>query len=135
MCNKPVCLLFEKGYGEILHFQIQLVSSKHESSLYSLVLPVKGNSLSHVFPRSSDSEEAFETPESTTPVKAPPSPPQPPPDTAVAIVADIAEQEIKPQLPLEDTGNKHAVWDRLLQGGVCVSRDKEWMLTKCFLED
>ncbi|KAM6415993.1 transforming acidic coiled-coil-containing protein 2 isoform 2-T4 [Rhynochetos jubatus] len=53
--------------------------------------------------RSSDSEEAFETPESTTPVKAPPSPPQPPPEAA-AVVADTAEQEIKPQLPLEDTG-------------------------------
>uniref|UniRef100_A0A8C3JXR1 Transforming acidic coiled-coil containing protein 2 n=1 Tax=Calidris pygmaea TaxID=425635 RepID=A0A8C3JXR1_9CHAR len=57
---------------------------------------------------SSDSEEAFETPESTTPVKAPPSPPQPPPEAAAAAaaaaVADIAEQEIKPQLPLEDTG-------------------------------
>ncbi|XP_075613842.1 transforming acidic coiled-coil-containing protein 2 isoform X13 [Balearica regulorum gibbericeps] len=54
---------------------------------------------------SSDSEEAFETPESTTPVKAPPSPPQPPPEAAAAaaVVADIAEQEIKPQLPLEDT--------------------------------
>lgn len=46
VCNKPVCLSFEKGYGKILHFQIQLVSSKHESSLYSLVLPAKGNSLS-----------------------------------------------------------------------------------------
>ncbi|XP_010293454.1 PREDICTED: transforming acidic coiled-coil-containing protein 2 [Phaethon lepturus] len=54
--------------------------------------------------RSSDSEEAFETPESTTPVKAPPSPPQPPSEAAAAVVADIAEQEIKPQLPLEDTG-------------------------------
>uniref|UniRef100_A0A8C3U8H0 Transforming acidic coiled-coil containing protein 2 n=1 Tax=Catharus ustulatus TaxID=91951 RepID=A0A8C3U8H0_CATUS len=58
--------------------------------------------------RSSDSEEAFETPESTTPVKAPPSPPQPPPETAAAaaaaVVADVAEQEIKPQLPVEDTG-------------------------------
>ncbi|XP_065700116.2 transforming acidic coiled-coil-containing protein 2 isoform X3 [Patagioenas fasciata] len=54
--------------------------------------------------RSSDSEEAFETPESTTPVKAPPSPPQPPPEAA-AVVADVAEQEIKPQLPLEDTGS------------------------------
>ncbi|XP_068807627.1 transforming acidic coiled-coil-containing protein 2 isoform X2 [Struthio camelus] len=53
--------------------------------------------------RSSDSEEAFETPESTTPVKAPPSSPQPPPEAA-AVVADIAEQEIRPQLPLEDTG-------------------------------
>ncbi|XP_071605681.1 transforming acidic coiled-coil-containing protein 2 isoform X5 [Heliangelus exortis] len=54
--------------------------------------------------RSSDSEEAFETPESTTPVKAPPSPPQPPPEAAATVAADIAEQEIKPQLPLEDTG-------------------------------
>ncbi|XP_065528482.1 transforming acidic coiled-coil-containing protein 2 isoform X3 [Lathamus discolor] len=54
--------------------------------------------------RSSDSEEAFETPESTTPVKAPPSPPQPPPEAA-AVVADTAEQELKPQLPLEDTGS------------------------------
>ncbi|KFU94438.1 Transforming acidic coiled-coil-containing protein 2, partial [Chaetura pelagica] len=52
---------------------------------------------------SSDSEEAFETPESTTPVKAPPSPPQPPPEVAAAVAADTAEQEIKPQLPLEDT--------------------------------
>ncbi|CAK6435977.1 unnamed protein product [Pipistrellus nathusii] len=32
--------------------------------------------------RSSDSEEAFETPESTTPVKAPPAPPPPPPEVA-----------------------------------------------------
>ncbi|KAM9010601.1 transforming acidic coiled-coil-containing protein 2 isoform 2-T2 [Ara ararauna] len=55
--------------------------------------------------RSSDSEEAFETPESTTPVKSPPSPPQPPPEAAAAVVADIAEQELKPQLPLEDTGS------------------------------
>ncbi|XP_062436673.1 transforming acidic coiled-coil-containing protein 2 isoform X2 [Rhea pennata] len=54
--------------------------------------------------RSSDSEEAFETPESTTPVKAPPSPPQPPPEAAAAVVADVAEQEIRPQLPSEDTG-------------------------------
>ncbi|XP_064000301.1 transforming acidic coiled-coil-containing protein 2 isoform X3 [Pogoniulus pusillus] len=57
--------------------------------------------------RSSDSEEAFETPESTTPVKAPPSPPQPPPEAVVAaaaVVADVAEQEIKAQLPSEDTG-------------------------------
>ncbi|XP_059332604.1 transforming acidic coiled-coil-containing protein 2 isoform X1 [Ammospiza nelsoni] len=55
--------------------------------------------------RSSDSEEAFETPESTTPVKAPPSPPQPPPEAAAAeVVADVAEQEIKPQLPVEDPG-------------------------------
>ncbi|KAM7170066.1 transforming acidic coiled-coil-containing protein 2 isoform 2-T2 [Macrochelys suwanniensis] len=57
--------------------------------------------------RSSDSEEAFETPESTTPVKAPPAPPQPPLEVAVveaAAAVDTAEQEIRPQLPLEDTG-------------------------------
>uniref|UniRef100_A0A8C8SEG4 Transforming acidic coiled-coil containing protein 2 n=1 Tax=Pelusios castaneus TaxID=367368 RepID=A0A8C8SEG4_9SAUR len=56
---------------------------------------------------SSDSEEAFETPESTTPVKAPPAPPQPPSETVVveaAAAIDAAEQEIRPQLPLEDTG-------------------------------
>ncbi|KYO40456.1 transforming acidic coiled-coil-containing protein 2 isoform B [Alligator mississippiensis] len=52
--------------------------------------------------RSSDSEEAFETPESTTPVKAPPAPPQPPPEAAPA--ADAAEQEIRQPLPSEDTG-------------------------------
>uniref|UniRef100_A0A669PQM0 Transforming acidic coiled-coil containing protein 2 n=1 Tax=Phasianus colchicus TaxID=9054 RepID=A0A669PQM0_PHACC len=66
--------------------------------------PQEAESVTEEIKRSSDSEEAFETPESTTPVKAPPSPPQPPPDTAAAIVADTAEQEIKPQLPLEDTG-------------------------------
>ncbi|XP_039338857.1 transforming acidic coiled-coil-containing protein 2 isoform X6 [Mauremys reevesii] len=56
--------------------------------------------------RSSDSEEAFETPESTTPVKAPPALPQPPLEVAVveAAAVDTVEQEIKPQLPLEDTG-------------------------------
>ncbi|XP_068955236.1 transforming acidic coiled-coil-containing protein 2 isoform X4 [Petaurus breviceps papuanus] len=47
--------------------------------------------------RSSDSEEAFETPESTTPVKAPPAPPPPPPEI-------ITEQEIRPQPPPEDPG-------------------------------
>ncbi|XP_042719750.1 transforming acidic coiled-coil-containing protein 2 isoform X6 [Lagopus leucura] len=72
------------------------------STAYGNVEPTDAAELTAA--RSSDSEEAFETPESTTPVKAPPSPPQPPPDTEVAIVADIAEQEIKPQLPLEDTG-------------------------------
>ncbi|XP_073934262.1 transforming acidic coiled-coil-containing protein 2 isoform X3 [Castor canadensis] len=45
--------------------------------------------------RSSDSEEAFETPESTTPVKAPPAPPPPPPDV-------IPEPEvIAPPVPEE----------------------------------
>ncbi|XP_062988821.1 transforming acidic coiled-coil-containing protein 2 isoform X3 [Elgaria multicarinata webbii] len=51
--------------------------------------------------RSSDSEEAFETPESTTPVKA--APPLPPPLPEVATF-DIEEQEVRPQLPSEDTG-------------------------------
>ncbi|XP_009579706.1 PREDICTED: transforming acidic coiled-coil-containing protein 2, partial [Fulmarus glacialis] len=72
------------------------------SATYGNVDPVDAAELTAA--RSSDSEEAFETPESTTPVKAPPSPPQPPPEAAAAVVADIAEQEIKPQLPLEDTG-------------------------------
>lgn len=53
--------------------------------------------------RSSDSEEAFETPESTTPVKAAPPLPQLPPEDAVF---DVEEQEVRPQLPSEDTGNK-----------------------------
>ncbi|XP_054838138.1 transforming acidic coiled-coil-containing protein 2 isoform X2 [Eublepharis macularius] len=51
--------------------------------------------------RSSDSEEAFETPESTTPVKAAPPVIQPPPEVPTF---DIEEQEIRPQLPSEDTG-------------------------------
>ncbi|XP_051837541.1 transforming acidic coiled-coil-containing protein 2 isoform X7 [Antechinus flavipes] len=49
------------------------------------------------FFKSSDSEEAFETPESTTPVKAPPAPPPPPPEI-------VTEQEIRPQPPPEDPG-------------------------------
>ncbi|XP_015280877.1 PREDICTED: transforming acidic coiled-coil-containing protein 2 isoform X2 [Gekko japonicus] len=51
--------------------------------------------------RSSDSEEAFETPESTTPVKAAPPLLQTPPE---APTFDVEEQEIRPQLPSEDTG-------------------------------
>ncbi|XP_066856560.1 transforming acidic coiled-coil-containing protein 2 isoform X5 [Anser cygnoides] len=66
--------------------------------------PQESEGFAEEIKRSSDSEEAFETPESTTPVKAPPSPPQPPPEVAAAVVADLAEQEIKPQLSLEDTG-------------------------------
>ncbi|XP_035926147.1 transforming acidic coiled-coil-containing protein 2 isoform X13 [Halichoerus grypus] len=46
---------------------------------------------------SSDSEEAFETPESTTPVKAPPAPPPPPPEVT-------PEPEISAQPPLEEPG-------------------------------
>ncbi|KAH0623689.1 hypothetical protein JD844_006739 [Phrynosoma platyrhinos] len=51
--------------------------------------------------RSSDSEEAFETPESTTPVKAAPPLPQPPPEVAAF---DTEEQEVQPQLPSDDIG-------------------------------
>ncbi|XP_058527705.1 transforming acidic coiled-coil-containing protein 2 isoform X4 [Ochotona princeps] len=47
--------------------------------------------------RSSDSEEAFETPESTTPVKAPPAPPPPPPEV-------IPEPEISIPPPPEEPG-------------------------------
>ncbi|XP_053439960.1 transforming acidic coiled-coil-containing protein 2 isoform X14 [Nycticebus coucang] len=46
---------------------------------------------------SSDSEEAFETPESTTPVKAPPAPPPSPPEV-------IPESEVSAQLPPEEPG-------------------------------
>nr|XP_056706202.1 transforming acidic coiled-coil-containing protein 2 isoform X6 [Euleptes europaea] len=51
--------------------------------------------------RSSDSEEAFETPESTTPVKAAPPLLQTSPEVQAF---DVEEQEIRPQLPPEDTG-------------------------------
>uniref|UniRef100_A0A2I3MQ03 Transforming acidic coiled-coil containing protein 2 n=1 Tax=Papio anubis TaxID=9555 RepID=A0A2I3MQ03_PAPAN len=47
--------------------------------------------------RSSDSEEAFETPESTTPVKAPPAPPPPPPEV-------IPEPEVSAQPSPEEPG-------------------------------
>nr|XP_056706203.1 transforming acidic coiled-coil-containing protein 2 isoform X7 [Euleptes europaea] len=50
---------------------------------------------------SSDSEEAFETPESTTPVKAAPPLLQTSPEVQAF---DVEEQEIRPQLPPEDTG-------------------------------
>ncbi|XP_043374208.1 transforming acidic coiled-coil-containing protein 2 isoform X2 [Dermochelys coriacea] len=75
----------------------------------SLVQDRYSEGLTKEIKRSSDSEEAFETPESTTPVKAPPAPPQPPLEVAVVEAAaaapiDPAEQEIRPQLPLEDTG-------------------------------
>ncbi|KAM5243261.1 transforming acidic coiled-coil-containing protein 2 isoform 36-T36 [Hipposideros larvatus] len=46
---------------------------------------------------SSDSEEAFETPESTTPVKAPPAPPPPPPEV-------IPEPEVSAPPPPEEPG-------------------------------
>nr|KAF6459212.1 transforming acidic coiled-coil containing protein 2 [Rousettus aegyptiacus] len=47
--------------------------------------------------RSSDSEEAFETPESTTPVKAPPAPPPPPPEVT-------PEPEVSAPPPPEEPG-------------------------------
>lgn len=49
--------------------------------------------------RSSDSEEAFETPESTTPVKAPPAPPPPPSEV-------IPEPEVSAPPPPEEPGNQ-----------------------------
>ncbi|XP_060097466.1 transforming acidic coiled-coil-containing protein 2 isoform X3 [Heteronotia binoei] len=65
-------------------------------------LPAQGSgSLTEERKRSSDSEEAFETPESTTPVKAAPPLLQTPPEVPTF---DVEEQEIKPQLPSEDTG-------------------------------
>ncbi|XP_039192407.1 transforming acidic coiled-coil-containing protein 2 isoform X4 [Crotalus tigris] len=59
--------------------------------------------------RSSDSEEAFETPESTTPVKAAPPPPQLLPEI---VAFDIDEQEIRPQLPSEDPGYSPSTPDK-----------------------
>ncbi|XP_034292263.1 transforming acidic coiled-coil-containing protein 2 isoform X1 [Pantherophis guttatus] len=59
--------------------------------------------------RSSDSEEAFETPESTTPVKAAPPLPQLPPEI---VAFDIEEQEITPQLPAEDPGYSPSTPDK-----------------------
>ncbi|XP_036684469.1 transforming acidic coiled-coil-containing protein 2 isoform X9 [Balaenoptera musculus] len=47
--------------------------------------------------RSSDSEEAFETPESTTPVKAPPAPPPPPSEV-------VPEPEVSAPPPPEEAG-------------------------------
>ncbi|KAM9197430.1 transforming acidic coiled-coil-containing protein 2 [Dugong dugon] len=47
--------------------------------------------------RSSDSEEAFETPESTTPVKAPPAPPPPPPEV-------VPQPEVSAQTLPEEPG-------------------------------
>lgn len=49
--------------------------------------------------RSSDSEEAFETPESTTPVKAPPAPPPPPPEV-------VPEPEVSVPPSPEEPGNQ-----------------------------
>ncbi|KAM3834264.1 transforming acidic coiled-coil-containing protein 2 isoform 2-T2 [Vipera latastei] len=59
--------------------------------------------------RSSDSEEAFETPESTTPVKTAPPLPQLPPEI---VTFDTEEQEIRPQLPSEDPGYSPSTPDK-----------------------
>ncbi|XP_077876801.1 transforming acidic coiled-coil-containing protein 2 isoform X13 [Ictidomys tridecemlineatus] len=50
-----------------------VASSRHDDALGQVSTGLTAQ-------RSSDSEEAFETPESTTPVKAPPAPPPPPPE-------------------------------------------------------
>ncbi|XP_058043250.1 transforming acidic coiled-coil-containing protein 2 isoform X4 [Ahaetulla prasina] len=59
--------------------------------------------------RSSDSEEAFETPESTTPVKAAPPLPQLLPEI---VAFEIEEQELTPQLPSEDPGYSPSTPDK-----------------------
>lgn len=63
--------------------------------------------------RSSDSEEAFETPESTTPVKAPPAPPPPPPEVTPE------PEVIEPPAP-EEPGNQ--------MSGATGSRGQSWLL-------
>ncbi|GAB5578845.1 transforming acidic coiled-coil-containing protein 2 isoform X5 [Prionailurus iriomotensis] len=68
-----------------------LATSPHQSEAISQV------SRDLTAQRSSDSEEAFETPESTTPVKAPPAPPPPPPEVT-------PEPEISTQPPVEEPG-------------------------------
>ncbi|XP_010631047.1 transforming acidic coiled-coil-containing protein 2 isoform X1 [Fukomys damarensis] len=65
-------------------------SSRHSDAV--------GQVLTHLTAqRSSDSEEAFETPESTTPVKAPPAPPLPPPEV-------IPEPEVSAPPASEEPG-------------------------------
>lgn len=63
--------------------------------------------------RSSDSEEAFETPESTTPVKAPPAPPPPPPEVT-------PEPEVSTPPAPEEPGNQIS--------GATGSRGQSWLL-------
>ncbi|XP_028936341.1 transforming acidic coiled-coil-containing protein 2 isoform X3 [Ornithorhynchus anatinus] len=75
------------------HLYLASVSTNDEETPSS-----QSTALTQDFRRSSDSEEAFETPESTTPVKASPVPVPPPPPEIVA------EQEISPQQPPEDPG-------------------------------
>ncbi|XP_004374968.1 transforming acidic coiled-coil-containing protein 2 isoform X2 [Trichechus manatus latirostris] len=60
-------------------------------------LPASDSNLEASEAMSSDSEEAFETPESTTPVKAPPAPPPPPPEV-------VPEPEVSAQTPPEEPG-------------------------------
>ncbi|XP_049620379.1 transforming acidic coiled-coil-containing protein 2 isoform X8 [Suncus etruscus] len=62
-------------------------------------VPISDLSLEASEAMSSDSEEAFETPESTTPVKAPPAPPPPPPEV-------VPEPEVSAQPAPEEPGNQ-----------------------------
>ncbi|XP_060027109.1 transforming acidic coiled-coil-containing protein 2 isoform X3 [Erinaceus europaeus] len=67
------------------------------------------------FSRSSDSEEAFETPESTTPVKAPPAPPPPPPEVTPEpeVCAPPSPEEpgstAEPAVPVSDGPRRSSV--------------------------
>ncbi|XP_032748337.1 transforming acidic coiled-coil-containing protein 2 isoform X1 [Rattus rattus] len=68
------------------HASLAPVASEHAASASTAAGPgvetptASCQHLAKNINRSSDSEEAFETPESTTPVKAPPAPPPPPPE-------------------------------------------------------
>ncbi|XP_028625202.1 transforming acidic coiled-coil-containing protein 2 isoform X1 [Grammomys surdaster] len=68
------------------HASLAPLGSEHAASASSAAGPgvealtASSQHLAKNINRSSDSEEAFETPESTTPVKAPPAPPPPPPE-------------------------------------------------------
>ncbi|XP_036754605.2 transforming acidic coiled-coil-containing protein 2 isoform X6 [Manis pentadactyla] len=85
------------------HVDLVLPASEHESLPFAPdgdgveASAPNFQSLTEDVSRSSDSEEAFETPESTTPVKAPPAPPPPPPEV-------VPEPEISTQPPLEEPG-------------------------------
>lgn len=81
-----------------------------QQNLYSALSHSRFLSLST---RSSDSEEAFETPESTTPVKAPPAPPPPLPEVTPE------PEVIDPPAP-EEPGNQ--------MSGVTGSRGQSWLL-------
>uniref|UniRef100_H0UUC2 Transforming acidic coiled-coil-containing protein C-terminal domain-containing protein n=1 Tax=Cavia porcellus TaxID=10141 RepID=H0UUC2_CAVPO len=82
---------------------LTLLASAHTVSPYAPaghgvdVFNASGQDRAKLISRSSDSEEAFETPESTTPVKAPPAPPPPPPEV-------IPEPEISAPPAPEEPG-------------------------------